>query len=197
MNNFHPGYRILLNILLLAGLIPLAGCVNLDPVVDKTEFHVLGVGKRSSVDPVTMRVAIRDVHLVDFIDNSKLVERVETNKVRYLSGHRWAGALSSMIAQVVADEMERSVKGLYVTVGDSAEADINLDLNILQFFRSSDGSVSVSLEYKAINAESKELISEGRISRLKGETSASVSASIKLLEDQLRECSAEIAGKLN
>ena len=175
----------------------MAGCVNFDPVIDITEFHVIGSSSRTNVDSPSLRVAVRDVHLVDFLNNSQLVEREGPNEVRYLSQHRWAGSLESMISQVVCDELERSVSGLYATSGDSPEADINLDLHVLQFVRTSGGGVQVAVEYRAVDASTRELISEGRISKSTEGSSASVNRSVALLEEQLRAAVSEFAGKLD
>ena len=142
-----------------------SGCVNLEPVSDSTSFHIIGGGERQSVDVIRTRVAIRDANLLDFLDNSQLVELTGDNEVRYLSQHRWAGALDSMIIQVVASELENSVSGLYATSGDSPEADLNIDLTVLQFSRTAEGAAIVTLEYRIIDAESKALVAEDRFLR--------------------------------
>jgi len=117
--------------------------------------------------------------------------------VKYLSQHRWAGQLDAMISQVVAEELENSVVGLYATSGDSPDADYNLEVTILQFVLVESGGVALSLEYRLANAETKDLIKEGRISRSSDKSGLSVKQSIALLEENLREAVREIAGQIN
>jgi hypothetical protein len=97
----------------------------------------------------------------------------------------------------VADKLEKSVDGLYATVGDSSDAEIHLDVTVLQFFRNAGGGVSVSLEYQAKSAESNAVISEGRVTRSMEKSGASVHGSVALLEARLREAVREFAGTLN
>ena len=173
------------------------GCVDFAPVVDTTSFYVMGETERPTLETVTTRVAVRDVHLADFLENSQIVERTASNEIRYLSQHRWAGDLDSMIAQVVAEELESSTAGLYATAGDSPDADFNLDVTILQFVRTEDGGVVVSLEYRIADARTKDLVQEGRVTRSDDNSSSSVKRSVSLLESQLREAVQVIAADFN
>lgn len=187
MRNSRSPTRFLTTIpfLLLAGFI--AGCVNFDPHVDSTEFYLLGGDARKSVDPIKVRVALRDVHLVDHLAHSQIVETAGSGEVRYLPGHRWAGQLDSMIAQVIISELEHSVEGLYATAGDSPEADYNLDITILQFNRLPGGGVAVALEYRIVDGPSRILVKEGRTSSTSGSEGSSIEQSVRQLEASLRE----------
>lgn len=182
--------------LLLVALVPLAGCINLEPIEEKTTFHVLGQQSRSSVDPIERRAAIRDTHLLDYLNNSQVVELSGSSEIRYLSQHRWAGSLDSMISQVVAAELEASVNGLYATAGDSPEADLNIDITILQFCLTENGGVAVSLEYRIVDTGTRDAVAEGRVSRSVDDAGNSVNARIKRLETALREAVGEMAGAL-
>ncbi|MEX0330425.1 MAG: membrane integrity-associated transporter subunit PqiC [Puniceicoccaceae bacterium] len=185
-------FRLLASLILMASL---TGCINLDPVQESTTFHVLGQASRGSVDPIEVRVAIRDTHLIDFLNNSQVVELSGTSEVRYLSEHRWAGALDSMLSQVVASELEASVKGLYATAGDSAEADLNIDITILQFCLTDRGGVSVSMEYRIVDAATREAVAEGRVSRSIEDAGNSIGRRISRLESALREAVREMADR--
>ncbi|MEX0326420.1 MAG: membrane integrity-associated transporter subunit PqiC [Puniceicoccaceae bacterium] len=177
----------------IAALATLTGCINFDPIQETTTFHVLGQASRGSVDPIELRVAIRDTHLMDFLNNSQVVELSGTSEVRYLSQHRWAGALDSMISQVVASELEASVSGLYATAGDSAEADLNVDITILQFCLTDTSGVSVSMEYRIVDADTRSAVAEGRVSRSIEDAGSSTSRRVSRLESALRDAVKEMA----
>jgi len=172
---------------LLSSVLFLSGCLNLSPDEDPTRFYVLSSSQKSVQLNDQTHLAIRSVGLADYVDNSKIVERVNEHEISYLALHRWGGHLDALIGQVVADEIEQSWEGIYATVGVDRRAHWQMDLNVLRFDRLNGGGAEVVFEWILVDGNSKETLLKGRsVSREKSD-GPNVEQSVALLESLLRK----------
>lgn len=183
-------------ILVLLPLCLLAGCVNLKPVEDTTKFYVLSVKREAYDGEIEKRVSVRSIDLVDYLRNTQIVKRASGNEIKYLAGHRWAGDLDLMIGMVVADEIEDLRPGVYATVGDSLNPDLNLDLKVLNFDITATGASEVTLEWVIIDAATRDVIHEGRGKASVSSSSSDPSNQVTALESALRQITAKIVQSL-
>jgi uncharacterized lipoprotein YmbA len=179
-------------ILVLLSIMLLPGCVNLEPVEDNTSFYILSVKRDAFDGNIEKRISVRSIDLVDYLKNSQIVRRAAGNQIRYLSNHRWAGDLDLMIGMVVADEIEKLKEGVYATVGESLNPDFNLDLNILNFDITETGQSEVTLEWVLVDANSRDVVNEGRTQASISSSSDIPSDQVSALESALRQITATI-----
>ncbi|MEX0323624.1 MAG: membrane integrity-associated transporter subunit PqiC [Puniceicoccaceae bacterium] len=190
LKHSHKGILVLLPLCLFAG------CVNLKPVEDTTKFYVLSVKRDGYDGEIEKRVAVRSIDLVDYLRNTQIVKRARGNEIKYLAGHRWAGDLDLMIGMVVADEIEDLRSGVYATVGDSLNPDLNLDLKVLNFDITASDSSEVTLEWVIIDAVTREILHEGRGQASVSSSSSDPSDQVAALESALRQITATIVQSL-
>lgn len=188
--------KALAGFLTLSGLLLVSGCINLEPVEDTTKFYVLAVERDGFSGTIDKRIAVRSVDLVDYLENSQIMQRSKGNEISYLNGHRWAGDLDLMIGMVVADEIEKLLSGVYATVGESLNPDYNLDLKVLNFDITSSGNSEVILEWTIVDADTRQVVSEGRTQAFATGSSGDTSDQVAALESALREVTATIADHL-
>lgn len=179
------------------------GCLNLEPQPDPTRFYTLAVdstpGETTRSGPVDLLV--RDVELAQYLDNSKLVERVGPSELHYDPFHRWGGALDAMIGDVVVRTLDEALPTLRVSGAAFARAPRILDLRILRFEYTREGEVVVSLEWilKHTPEDSGETrIETGRLTRTAARHSADageiVAQLTSLLQETINALAAELQG---
>ncbi len=195
-NSIHGTIRPLIGILTLITLLPLCGCLNLEPVEDQTSFYVLSLKREAFVGEIQQRISIRSVELVDYLENSQIVQRAEGNEILYLPEHRWAGDLDMMIGMVIADEIEKLKGGTYVTVGESLNADYKIDLKVLNFDITNSGQSAASLEWAIVDASTRGVVNEGRTEAVVSGEENNPSGKVAALEAALRQITATIADSL-
>jgi uncharacterized lipoprotein YmbA len=164
----------------------LAGCLNMEPSPDNTQFHVLNSATRGFNAPAEQRVVIRNVKLIDYLETGKVVQRTSPSSVRYLNDHWWAGQLDEMIAHAVAANLEASHSGVYATTGSSAQSGKLIDLNVMQFELTHDGGAIVTLEYRVTEAGKGTISREGRVSQAWPATGQSTEDAIGSLQELLK-----------
>jgi len=91
---------------LLAGtLLLLAGCLNLAPKPDPTQFFLLTAASQSQGTRVGPTIGIRRVTLPDYLDQSQLVTRVGPEEVEFLPAARWAEPLATQMTRILANDI--------------------------------------------------------------------------------------------
>lgn len=189
-------YRISTTAAAIACIAMISGCVNLKPVEDNTSFYVLSAERDAFEGEISTRVAVRSIDLRDYLKTSQIARLDKGNEITYLSAHRWAGDLDMMIGMVVADELENLSPGTYATVDDTANADLNIDLDVLNFNITSSGNAEVVLEWKIQDHSTREVIAEGRSRASASSTSSDPADQVGALETALRQVVATIADSM-
>jgi hypothetical protein len=90
----------------LAGtLLLLAGCLNLAPKPDPTQFFLLTASPPSQGTRVGPTIGIRRVTLPDYLDQSQLVTRIGPEQVEFLAAARWAEPLATQMTRILANDI--------------------------------------------------------------------------------------------
>lgn len=144
-------FRRLLPAPALAGLVLLAGCINLEPVVDPTETFLLNAPGINVADWETTRSTISlyvdRVEIPPYLDDRRLVVRASSSKVEYDEFARWAEPLDQGVARAVALNL-LSLPGVddvgyYPWKQDDPRA-ILLRLKIFRFERDPAGTIQLN-----------------------------------------------------
>jgi uncharacterized lipoprotein YmbA len=193
--------RLFLACVVCAGGLFLTGCLNLKPEPDATRFYTLAVngGSDSTERSGPVDLLVRDIELAEYLDNSKIVERIGPTELRYRPLHRWGGALDAMIADRVVEVLREARPEWRVSGAVSARSDRVLDLRILRFESTRDGEVVVSLEWTLRKLATDDLegtFHTGQLTRSAPLSSPEVSEIVAQLSQLLREAVSDLAREL-
>jgi len=132
-----------------------AGCINLDPVADGTNFYILSTSGNQSAAPGKRQILVRNLELADYLKNSQLAQRDGANRITYLANHRWAGPLDKMIADTIAEVITaNSAESAAYTLATGKETHY-LDARVLQFDFTPGKQTRLLVEYVLIDAETR------------------------------------------
>jgi uncharacterized protein len=97
-------------LILLAGLIGLAGCFSLSRTEPQQRHYVLGGerlqdGTTASDDPAGLSIGVRRLRLAPYLEPAFLVVRGGANEITYAEFHRWGEPLGGGINRAVAGNL--------------------------------------------------------------------------------------------
>lgn len=133
-------------IVLLLSLLPINGCLNLDPQADPSRFYLLSVSDEvrglQHIDGLS--VGLKRVGVPTYLKNKKIVIRLDSDEIRYSEIHRWGEDLETAISRILATNLTAKNGIQQVSIvpwQDTSVHDIEINVKILRFEGADDGNV--------------------------------------------------------
>lgn len=124
----------LVNLLVLALVLPLAGCNLLpEPSPDAARFYVLTAGDAPPAMPAAdaARVGLRPVEVAAYLRHKSMAERRGRSEVSYAHDARWAEPLEAGITRVLRERLGAKVRVAAHPFPAQAERDFDVTVRVL------------------------------------------------------------------
>ena len=108
MNSYKPA------IFLITISLILAGCVNLQPIADNSNYHLLDHSSIFKNEPIdlsseTPHIYFSRIDLPTYLDNKKLAIRKSPTEIQFSEVHRWVEPVEDSISRALASNLQENL----------------------------------------------------------------------------------------
>ncbi len=139
-------------VLLLAALACL-GCGTFDPQPDPTRFYLMSAIPEESQGTDALAgvvVGLGPVYIAPYVDQQKLVTRMEPNRVEFAEFERWAEPFDDhfirILGQAVHNRTDPEALLLYPFLS-VVEVDVHIEIALFRFDRTADGGAEMEVDW--------------------------------------------------
>jgi len=147
-----------MSLLLVAVLIPLAGCGKTAP----SRFYALSPAGASDARAVpenrSLTVGVTYVKMPDYLDRPQIATRIGPNELRFDDFNRWAEPLKENFSRVLAENLSVLLgtdKVIISTRGGVFSVDYQVWVEVTQFDANAAGDVSLVAKWSVLQPEEK------------------------------------------
>lgn len=111
-----------------------------------------------------LAVSITSLKIPDYLDRKQIVSRKSDSQLHYSNNHRWAGKLHKNLKRILSKNLSYYLSGSQVAVAPSSlpvAAQYLLEIDIQQFEKTADATVSLSVYWQLVRADDKKTVYAG------------------------------------
>jgi uncharacterized lipoprotein YmbA len=174
------------------------GCgLNFDPQPNPTQFFLMTASPAEATGgPGLLRgkvLGLGPISLAPYVDQQKIVTRVEPNRVEFAEFERWAEAFDEHFTRILArnlhDLTQPDVVEIYPWLGS---ADVRVEVVVWRFDRLPDGGAAIEVDWFVRDGEGTEIMAHEGVVIEKAPAATGAEGLVRT-EDSVRAMSAAVS----